>query len=94
MGGTAKRSGERIDDYSSEYFQSSLRYIDNYEFTNKVFASNPAEAWPEGWIQHEHCCVCLWRITDGDSYWENPLGRLLCDECHDFVMADPAHGIR
>jgi hypothetical protein len=36
-----KRSGDRIDDYSDEYFQNSLQYIEDYVFVNKVFESSP-----------------------------------------------------
>ena len=37
-----KRSGDKIDDYSGEFYQSSLRYIEDYTFVNRVFAEAPA----------------------------------------------------
>ena len=42
----ANRTGEPIDDYSSEYYQSSLQYIKGYDFCNKVFATVAALVTP------------------------------------------------
>jgi hypothetical protein len=113
------RTGQKIDDYSSEYYQSVLQHIVDFEFVNKEFALAPAlytqlengrkweqyrgqsyqqdgSQWivPDGW-DHEHCSVCYWRISPGDSYWENT-GHvvLLCDECYEFIINDEHLGKR
>jgi hypothetical protein len=34
---------------------------------------------------HEHCSICNFKITEGNTYWSNTNRiRLLCDECHDY----------
>lgn len=41
----------------------------------------------EGMWDHEHCSVCNFKITAGQTYWVNA-GRvdLICDECHEFYI--------
>lgn len=41
-GKVGNRTGEPIDDYSGEYYQSSLQFIEDYAFVNKVFVLGPA----------------------------------------------------
>lgn len=39
----------------------------------------------EGMWDHEHCCICFFKILPGYTYWSNADEiDLLCDECHDF----------
>jgi hypothetical protein len=34
---------------------------------------------------HEHCSICNFKITEGNTYWSNKDRiRLLCDGCYDF----------
>ena len=39
----------------------------------------------KGMWDHEHCCICNFRIREGHSYWFNEgQVRLLCDECYQY----------
>ncbi|MHB8131660.1 MAG: hypothetical protein ACYDEX_21990 [Mobilitalea sp.] len=34
---------------------------------------------------HEHCSICNFKITEGNTYWFNKNRiRLLCDECYEY----------
>ena len=34
---------------------------------------------------HEHCSICNFKITEGNTYWFNEgRVRLLCDECYEY----------
>jgi hypothetical protein len=38
----------------------------------------------EGMWDHEHCCICWFKIKDGHTYWENTKRiNLLCDACYE-----------
>lgn len=46
-----------------------------------VFDERVYELVPDMW-DHEHCVICWDKILDGDGFWENGDGRILCEECH------------
>jgi hypothetical protein len=36
---------------------------------------------------HEHCSICNFKISEGNTYWINKDRiRLLCDECYDYFI--------
>ena len=40
---------------------------------------------------HEHCSICKFKITEGNTYWYNEGRiRLLCDECYDYYSKSQA----
>lgn len=68
----------------------SRKPIDGGWFSEAQFcgqAYDPAayDVVPGGW-DHDHCGVCFWRIEEGDSYWKNSQGIILCDRCRDCVV--------
>lgn len=35
---------------------------------------------------HEHCLACRFSIGDGNTFWQNASGDILCDACHDHYV--------
>jgi len=35
---------------------------------------------------HEHCETCRCSIGEGETYWQNADGRILCDACYDHYV--------
>ena len=40
----------------------------------------------KGEWDHEHCGVCRYSIGDGETFWVNASGDILCDACHDHYL--------
>jgi len=41
----------------------------------------------KGMWDHEHCCICFFKIKDGFTYWQNARRiNLLCDACHEAFL--------
>ena len=60
-------------------------------YTGQEFDATKFTLGKSRW-SHEHCCVCEFSIREGNTFWANPDGTILCDECHDhYVIQGNAH---
>ena len=58
---------------------------------NRMWADYHGQAYDEsefdlveGMWDHDHCSICLFKITDGFTYWEkSDRIKLLCDACYE-----------
>ncbi len=56
------------------------------EYHGANYDEQEFELVEDAW-DHEHCSVCLFKIKPGNTYWYNKKRiKLLCDECHDFLL--------
>ena len=53
------------------------------EHRGEAFDSNEFKK-VDGYWDHEHCSICLFKIVAGHTYWENTGAvKILCDACYE-----------
>jgi hypothetical protein len=70
--GMPNRTGQRIDNYSSEYYQSVLRYIVDFDFVHRVYDLAPA----------------LYTQTESGKKWERYQGQQYVRDDTQWIVPD------
>jgi hypothetical protein len=62
-------------------------YREEIEYHGQEFDPQSYELVQGRW-DHQHCVLCRFPIKAGCSYWVNRADTILCDVCHDHVLAE------